>query len=74
MPSQNGSFIFREKYLWKPRRVEDTAQLKRLITISQYSKLRHLSRSGVMNRIQGGKVWATKIGSGIWIDPSKDTE
>lgn len=59
---------------WKPRRVRSRKQLARLITVKMYAKANHLSLEGVKYQLKHGKIWATKIGSRVWIDPNPEEE
>jgi hypothetical protein len=55
--------------IFHPKRLQNQAQLDRLISVEQYCRSQHLSRSATMGRIYSRKVWATKIDRRIWIDP-----
>jgi hypothetical protein len=71
MPSQNG-LNTSNLLIWKPKRVRNTKQLKRLMTTQDYAKSHQVSVPAVKYQIKYGKVWATKIGNRVWIDPTPE--
>jgi hypothetical protein len=66
MKSPSGLNTF--DYFEKPRRVESTAQLRRLMSVDAYCKKHHISRAGAVYRIKKRVIWSTKIGSRVWVD------
>jgi hypothetical protein len=42
------------------------------MTTLDYAKLYRLSVPAVKYQIRYGKVWATKIGNRVWIDPTPE--
>lgn len=71
MPNQSGSNTS-NFLIWKPKRVRNRKQLERLMTTKAYAKAHQLSVPGVKYQIKYGKVWATKIGNRVWIDPTPE--
>lgn len=72
MPNPNG-LNTSSLLIWKPKRVRDTKQLERLMTTLEYAKSHNLSVPAVKYQIRHGKLWATKIGNRVWIDPKPET-